>query len=105
MEVGFHTEAFNSAYWGFGKCLDDAYRSVIEGSDVVIIANAAKFHPLHFKAAVEAGKHGDYMVRRTPIALIGLFSCYSGKGVTWDRFSKSAHLSRPKTSASPWSGR
>jgi predicted dehydrogenase len=35
----------------------DAYKHVIASSDVVIIANAAKFHPLHLKAAVEAGKH------------------------------------------------
>lgn len=35
----------------------DGYRGVIENSDVVIIANAAKFHPMHLKAAVEAGKH------------------------------------------------
>jgi predicted dehydrogenase len=35
----------------------DAYKEVIAVSDVVIIANAAKFHPLHLKAAVEAGKH------------------------------------------------
>lgn len=35
----------------------DAYRKVIESSDVVIVANAAKFHPMHLKAAVEAGKH------------------------------------------------
>ena len=35
----------------------DAYKHVIESADVVIIANAAKFHPLHLKAAVEAGKH------------------------------------------------
>jgi predicted dehydrogenase len=35
----------------------DGYKSVIESSDVVIIANAAKFHPLHLKAAVAAGKH------------------------------------------------
>ena len=35
----------------------DAYRNVIEVSDVVIIANAAKFHPLHMMAAIEAGKH------------------------------------------------
>ncbi len=35
----------------------DAYKHVIELSDVVIIANAAKFHPLHLMAAVEAGKH------------------------------------------------
>jgi predicted dehydrogenase len=35
----------------------EAYQQVIASSDVVIIANAAKFHPLHLKAAVAAGKH------------------------------------------------
>lgn len=36
----------------------DCYRKVIASdADVVIIANAAKFHPLHLMAAVEAGKH------------------------------------------------
>ena len=35
----------------------EAYRHVIESSDVVIIANAAKFHPMHLRAALEAGKH------------------------------------------------
>src|ERR1039457_767647 len=30
----------------------DGYKHVIESSDVVIIANAAKFHPLHLKAAI-----------------------------------------------------
>jgi len=40
------------AFTGF-----DAYRRVIERSDVVLIANAAKFHPWHMLAAVEAGKH------------------------------------------------
>jgi len=35
----------------------DAYKQVIESSDVVLIANAAKFHPFHMKAAIEAGKH------------------------------------------------
>ncbi len=33
------------------------YKSVIESSDVVIIANAAKFHPMHLMAAVQAGRH------------------------------------------------
>jgi len=34
------------------------YRQVIaSGVDVVLIANAAKFHPLHMMAAIEAGKH------------------------------------------------
>jgi predicted dehydrogenase len=35
----------------------DAYRHVIEVSDVVIIANAAKFHSFHALAAITAGKH------------------------------------------------
>lgn len=35
----------------------DAYRHVIEASDVVLIANAAKFHPLHTLTALQAGRH------------------------------------------------
>ena len=35
----------------------DGYKHVIEASDVVVIANAAKFHPLHAMTALEAGKH------------------------------------------------
>jgi predicted dehydrogenase len=35
----------------------DGYRKVIESVDYVLIACAAKFHPMYAKAAVEAGKH------------------------------------------------
>jgi len=35
----------------------DGYKHVIESSDVVLIANAAKFHPFHSMAAIQAGKH------------------------------------------------
>ena len=35
----------------------DGYKKVIEASDVVLIANAAKFHPLHAWSAIQAGKH------------------------------------------------
>jgi predicted dehydrogenase len=35
----------------------DGYKRVIENVDMVCIANAAKFHPLHAKAAIMAGKH------------------------------------------------
>jgi len=35
----------------------DGYKKVIESSDVVLIANAAKFHPHHTMAAIQAGKH------------------------------------------------
>ena len=35
----------------------DAYKQVIAESDAVVIANAAKFHPLHALTALQAGKH------------------------------------------------
>ncbi len=35
----------------------DGYKRVIEASDVVLIANAAKFHPFHALSAIQAGKH------------------------------------------------
>lgn len=35
----------------------DGYKHVIEASDVVLIANGAKFHPLHAMTAIKAGKH------------------------------------------------
>lgn len=35
----------------------DGYKHVIESSDVVLIANAAKFHPLHAMTAIQAGRH------------------------------------------------
>ncbi len=35
----------------------DGYKHVIESSDMVVIANAAKFHPFHAFSAIQAGKH------------------------------------------------
>jgi len=35
----------------------DGYKKVIENCEVVLIANAAKFHPFHAMAAIKAGKH------------------------------------------------
>jgi len=35
----------------------DSYKEVIACADVVLIANAAKFHPLHLMAGIQAGKH------------------------------------------------
>jgi myo-inositol 2-dehydrogenase / D-chiro-inositol 1-dehydrogenase len=35
----------------------EGYKHVIEAADVVLIANAAKFHPFHALAALQAGKH------------------------------------------------
>jgi predicted dehydrogenase len=40
-------------------CFDglQGYKGVLEAADVVLIANAAKFHPFYAMAAVQAGKH------------------------------------------------
>jgi len=40
-------------------CFDgmDGYKHVIDAVDVVLIACAAKFHPMYLKAGIEAGKH------------------------------------------------
>jgi len=35
----------------------EGYKHVIDSSDVVLIANAAKFHPFHAISAIRAGKH------------------------------------------------
>jgi predicted dehydrogenase len=35
----------------------EAYKQVIDASDAVVIANAAKFHPHHALTAIQAGKH------------------------------------------------
>ena len=35
----------------------DGYKGVIDAVDVVLIACAAKFHPMYLKAGIEAGKH------------------------------------------------
>lgn len=35
----------------------DGYKKVIASADVVLIACAAKFHPMYLKAGIEAGKH------------------------------------------------
>jgi len=35
----------------------DGYKGVIDSADVVLIACAAKFHPMYLKAGIDAGKH------------------------------------------------
>jgi predicted dehydrogenase len=46
----------------------DAYRGVIEHSDVVLLAAPPHFRPLHLQAAVEAGKH---VFAEKPVAVDG----------------------------------
>jgi len=49
--------------------------------------------------AIRSGKpinHGDYMVRSTLITLMGQFSCYTGKEVTWEQINASDFYYPPK---------
>lgn len=41
------------------RCFDgfDGYKKVIESVDVILVANAAKFHALHLLAGIQAGRH------------------------------------------------
>jgi hypothetical protein len=40
--------------------------------------------------------NGDYMVRSTLITLMGQFSCYTGKQVTWDQITTSKFQYEPR---------
>jgi myo-inositol 2-dehydrogenase / D-chiro-inositol 1-dehydrogenase len=49
--------------------------------------------------AIRAGKlinNGDYMARSTLITLMGQFSCYTGKQVTWDQINASDFYYAPR---------
>jgi predicted dehydrogenase len=56
------------------------------------LEHVALFHGIRTGKPVN---NGDYMVRSTQIGLLGQFSCYTGKEVTWDEFSKSGFFYPP----------
>jgi hypothetical protein len=61
-------------------------------------ANAYDLEHVALFDAIRSGKPvnaGNYMIRSTLITLMGQFSCYSGKEVTWDQISKSDYAHRP----------
>ena len=60
--------------------------------------SARENHPAWGLAPPASTAAGDYGARSTLITLMGQFSCYSGKQVTWDQISNSAfcHLPKPE---------
>jgi sugar phosphate isomerase/epimerase len=52
MKIGFHTDAFNSAYWSFGKCLEWANRSGLRFIECGLIDGVSWIHGLGYQPHV-----------------------------------------------------
>lgn len=69
----------DACHWGF-----DNARRVIEASDVVLIACAAKFHPRYSRLALEAGKH-VFVEKPHAIDPAGLQECRNAARIARER--------------------
>lgn len=52
MEIGFHTDAFNSAYWNFGQCLEWAHRHGVRYIECGAIDGVSWIHGLGYQPHV-----------------------------------------------------
>lgn len=52
MTLGFHTDAFNSAYWSFGKCLEWAQRNGVHQIECGLIDGVSWIHGLGYQPHV-----------------------------------------------------
>lgn len=52
MKIGFHTDAFNSAYWSFEKCLDWAKRNEVHYIECGLIDGVSWIHGLGYQPHV-----------------------------------------------------
>jgi inosose dehydratase len=52
MEIGFHTDAFNSAYWNFGQCLEWAERNGVRYIECGAIDGVSWIHGLGYQPHV-----------------------------------------------------
>jgi sugar phosphate isomerase/epimerase len=63
MKIGFHTDAFNSAYWSFGKCLEWAERNDVHFIECGLIDGVSWIHGLGYQP------HGvPYVLKAIPWA-------------------------------------
>src|ERR1035441_4054040 len=49
MQIGFHTDAFNSAYWSFGQCLEWAHRNCLGYIECGAIDGVSWIHGLGYQ--------------------------------------------------------
>ncbi len=52
MKIGFHTDAFNSAYWSFGQCLEWAEKNQVHFIECGIIDGVSWIHGLGYQPHV-----------------------------------------------------
>lgn len=52
MKIGFHTDAFNSAYWSFEKCLAWAQRNQVRYIECGLIDGVSWIHGLGYQPHV-----------------------------------------------------
>jgi len=52
MKIGFHTDAFNSAYWSFEKCLEWAQRNEVHSIECGVIDGVSWIHGLGYQPHV-----------------------------------------------------
>lgn len=52
IEIGFHTDAFNSAYWSFGQCLEWAHRNGLHFIECGAIDGVSWIHGLGYQPHV-----------------------------------------------------
>ena len=52
MKIGFHTDAFNSAYWSFEKCLQWAQRNQVHYIECGLIDGVSWIHGLGYQPHV-----------------------------------------------------
>lgn len=84
-DIGFHTDAFNSAYWNFNQCLDWAHRNQLSFIECGAIDGVSWIHGLGYQPHVALWED--------PLALRGMMERL---GIQFSQLDAAFPLSRPE---------
>jgi sugar phosphate isomerase/epimerase len=70
MEIGFHTDAFNSSYWNFNQCLDWAHRNALGSIECGAIDGVSWIHGLGYQPHVALWE--DPLELRRKMEILGI---------------------------------
>ena len=85
MEIGFHTDAFNSSYWSFDQCLDWAHRNQLKYIECGTIDGVSWIHGLGYQPHVALWED--------PLALRAKME---HRGIQFSQLDAAFPLSRPE---------